>query len=72
MTIDKSRRALLALAMFAISSVALTAGPTAAVAKPTIRLDARYHRIHSMPESRTLAAQSKRPADEPFASMLFE
>lgn len=69
MTIYKSRRALLAFAMFAISSVALAAGP-AAVAKPTVRPDARNHRIHWSSEPRTPAAQSKRPADDPFASML--
>jgi hypothetical protein len=64
MTIDKSRRVFFAFAMFAISSVALT--PGAAVAKPTIRTDARNHEI----QLRTPAAQSKRPANDPFASML--
>ena len=68
MTINKSRRAFLAFAMFAISSVALA--PGAAVAKPTIRLDARNHGIHWTPELRTPAAQSNRPANDPFACML--
>jgi hypothetical protein len=68
MTIDKSRRVFLAFAIFAISSVALT--PGAAVAKPTIRTDARNHEIHWTTELRTPTAQSKRPANDPFASML--
>jgi hypothetical protein len=68
MTIDKSRRVFLALAVFAISSVALT--PGAAVAKPTIRPHARNHEIRWTPQPRTPAAQSERPANDPFASML--
>ena len=65
----KSRRFFLAFTMFAISSVALAPGP-AAIARPTIRPDARNHQILWTPELRTPAAQSKRPADDPFASML--
>ena len=65
----KSRRAFLAFAMFAISSVVLTPGP-AAVAKSTIRPDARNHQIHWTPELRMPSAQYKRPAHDPFASML--
>ena len=65
----KSRRAFLAFAMLAISSVALAPGP-AAIARPTIRPDARNHQIHWTPELRTPAAQPKRLADDPFASML--
>jgi hypothetical protein len=68
MTIDKFRRALLAFAMLAISSVVLT--PGAAVAKPTIRTDARNHGIRWTPELRTPAAQPKRPANDPFESLL--
>jgi hypothetical protein len=75
-TIDKSRSAFLAFAIFAISSIALTpasaavAKPTkasAAVAKPTIA-HARNHENHWT--LRTPAAQSKRSADDPFACML--
>jgi hypothetical protein len=65
----KSRRAFLAFAMFAISNVALTSGP-AAIARSTIRPDARNHQVHRTPELRTPAAQYKRPAYDPFASML--
>jgi hypothetical protein len=69
MTIDKSRPAFLAFAIFAISSIALTPASTA-VAKPTVQANARNHGIHWTPELRTPAAQSKRPANDPFASML--
>ena len=65
----KSRRTFLAFAMFAISSVVLAPGQ-AAVAKSTIRPDARNHQIHWTPELRTPAALSKHPVDDPFASML--
>jgi hypothetical protein len=65
----KSRRTFLAFAMFAISSVALAPGQ-AAVAKSTIRPDARNHQIHWTPGLRTPVSQSKRPTDNPFASML--
>ena len=70
MTIDKSRRAFLAFAMFAISSVALLTPSQAAVAKPTIR--PADHAMHWTPKVRTPAAQYNRPASDPFASMLFE
>ena len=69
MTLDKSRPAFLAFAIFAISSIALTPG-SAAVAKPSIQRDVRNHGIHWTPELRTPEAQSKRPANDPFASML--
>ena len=69
MTVDKSRSAFLAFAIFAISSIALTPA-SAAVAKPRIQADARNHGIHWTPELRAPAAQSKRPANDPFASML--
>jgi hypothetical protein len=68
MTIDKFRRAFLAFAIFAIGSVVLA--PGAAVAKPTIRTDARNHGIRWTPELRTPAAQPKRPANDPFATLL--
>jgi hypothetical protein len=74
MTIDKSRPALLALAIFAISSISLTSG-SAAVAKPTIHPDARNHEIHPRnhgilwtPELSAPAAQ--RPINDPFADMV--
>lgn len=70
MTIDKSRRALLAFVMFAISSVALFTPSQAAIAKPTIRADVRNHGIHWTPELRAPGAQIKRPASDPFADML--
>ena len=70
MTINKSRRAFLAFAMFAISSVAVLTPGSAAVAKPTIRTDTRNHGIHWTPELRTPTAQFKRPVTDPFASML--
>ena len=69
MTIDKSRSAFLAFAIFAISSIALTPA-SAAVAKPTIQAAARNHGIRWTPELRTPAAQSNRPANDPFACML--
>jgi hypothetical protein len=69
MTIDKSRPTFLAFAIFAISSIALTPG-SAAVAKSTIQPEARNHGIHWTTELRTPAARSKRPAHDPFASML--
>ena len=55
------RCAFLAFAIFAISSIALTPA-SAAVAKP--------HGIRWTPELRTPAAQSNRPATDPFACML--
>ena len=69
MTVDKSRSTFLAFAIFAISSIALTPA-SAAVAKPRIQADARNHGIHWTPELRAPAAQSKRQANDPFASML--
>jgi hypothetical protein len=66
-TIDKSRSAFLAFAIFVISSIALTPA-SAAVAKPTIQAHARNHGIHWT--LRTPAAQSKRSTNDPFASML--
>jgi hypothetical protein len=72
MTIHKSRRASLAFAMFAISSVAVLSPGPAAVAKPTIRPDTRNHGIHWTPGLRTPAVQFKRPADNPFASMALD
>ena len=69
MTVDKSRSTFLAFAIFAISSIALTPA-SAAVAKPRIQADARNHGIHWTPKLRTPATQSKRPANDPFASML--
>jgi len=69
MTIDKSRRALLAF-VIAISSVALFTPNQAAIAKPTIRADVRNHGIHWTPELRAPGAQIKRPASDPFADML--
>jgi hypothetical protein len=70
MTIDKSRRAFLAFAMFAISSVALLTPSQAAVAKPTVRLAA--HATYWTPQVSTPAARYNRPASDPFASMHFE
>jgi hypothetical protein len=70
MTIDKCRRAFLAFATFAISSVALLTASQAAVAKPTIRPAA--HAIYWTPQLPTPAAQYNRPASDPFASMHFE
>ena len=69
MTIDKSRRALLAF-VIAISSVALFTPNQAAIAKPTIRADVRNHGIHWTPELCAPGAQIKRPASDPFADML--
>jgi hypothetical protein len=65
------RCAFLAFAIFAISSIALTPA-SAAVAKSTIQADARNHGngIRWTPQLRTPAAQSNRPASDPFASML--
>ena len=69
MTIDKSRRTFFAFAIFAISCIALTPC-SAAVAKQTIQPDARNYGIHWTPELRKPAAQSKSPANDPFASLL--
>jgi hypothetical protein len=63
------RCAFLAFAIFAISSIALTPA-SAAVAKPTIQVDARNHGIRWTPELRAPAVQSNRPANDPFACML--
>jgi len=63
------RCAFLAFAIFAISSIALTPA-SAAVAKHTIQTNARNHGIRWTPELRTPAAQSNRPANDPFACML--
>ncbi len=62
------RCAFLAFAILTISSIALTPA-SAAVAKPTIRADARNHGIRWTPELRT-PTQSNRPANDPFACML--
>ena len=80
MTTGKSRPALLALAIFAISSISLASG--SAVAKPTIHPDARYHEIHAWnheiharnrgihwtPELSAPAAQ--RPTNDPLADLV--
>ncbi|WP_156927836.1 hypothetical protein [Bradyrhizobium sp. Tv2a-2] len=66
--IEMFRCAFLAFAIFAFSSIALTPA-SAAVAKPTIRADARNHGIRWTPELRT-PAQSNRPVNDPFACML--
>ncbi|WP_156944795.1 hypothetical protein [Bradyrhizobium sp. Ec3.3] len=74
MIIDKSHPALLAFAIFAISSIALTPG-SAAVAKPTVHPDARNHGIHARdrgihwtPELSAPAAQ--RLINDPLADIL--
>ena len=72
MTIDQSRRALLAFTMIAVSSAALTAAPALAIAKPAIRSDVKTHRVDKVPVPREPTAQRNEPAAGPFAILHLE
>jgi len=65
MTIDKSRSAFLAFAIFAISSIALIASPSASIAKPA---SLQTHRTDQMVAPHLLRPNN--PIRDPFACML--
>jgi hypothetical protein len=67
MTINASRRAFLFLAMVAVGSAAFAAGP--AIAKPTLRPQARPHQLARTPVPHAAVARPKNAIEDPFASL---